>query len=90
MSKHQIDSCKISVKVIVHAKKSEVISDDVDLLGMRILKVKINQPPEDGKANQALIELLATYFKVKKSAIKIIAGAKSTHKIILVGNNLLS
>ena len=45
---------KISIKVITHAKKSEVVGDDVDLFGARILRVKISQPPEDGKANQVL------------------------------------
>jgi uncharacterized protein (TIGR00251 family) len=73
---------KISVKVITHAKKSEVVSDDVDLFGARILRVKISQPPEDGKANKALIELITEYLNVKKNTITIIAGEKSTHKII--------
>jgi len=36
------------------------------LLGNRNLKVKVNQPPEDGKANKAVIEILAKYFEVKK------------------------
>ena len=75
---------KISLKVITHAKKSEVVGDDIDLFGARILRVKISQPPEDGKANKALIELLAEYLSVKKNSIKIIAGEKSTHKIIEV------
>jgi len=73
---------KISIKVITHAKKSEVVADDIDLFGARILRVRISQPPEDGKANKALIELLADYFKVKKNSLKIIAGEKSTHKIV--------
>ncbi len=73
---------KISIKVITHAKKSEVVADDIDLFGARILRVKISQPPEDGKANKALIELLAEYLQVKKNSLTIIAGEKSTHKII--------
>ena len=73
---------KISIKVVTHAKKSEVVADDIDLFGARILRVKISQPPEDGKANKALIELLAEYLQVKKNSLTIIAGEKSTHKII--------
>lgn len=73
---------KISVKVIPNAKQKEVVSDSVDLLGVRILKIKVNQPPEDGKANKAVIEVLAEYFKVKKSVISIIAGEVSRNKII--------
>ena len=59
-----------------------MVGDDIDLLGIRILRVKISQPPEDGKANKALIELLADYLKIKKNSITIIAGEKSTHKIV--------
>lgn len=58
--------------------------DSVDLLGQRILKAKVNQPPVDGRANQALIELLADYFAVKKNRVAIIAGATSRNKIVEV------
>ncbi len=75
---------KISIKVVTHAKKSEVVADDIDLFGARILRVKISQPPEDGKANKALIELIADYLNVKKNSLTIIAGEKSTHKIVEV------
>jgi uncharacterized protein len=73
---------KISVKVIPNAKQHEVVDDVFDLLGARILKVKVNQPPEDGRANKAVIEILADYFKVKKSAVSIISGETSRNKII--------
>jgi uncharacterized protein (TIGR00251 family) len=73
---------KISLKVIPNAKQNEVVSDEVDLFGVRILKVKVSQPPEDGKANKAVIELLAEYFKVRKNAISIITGESSRNKII--------
>ena len=63
---------KISVKVITHAKKNEVVDDEIDLLGARILRVRINQPPENGKANKVLIEVLADYFKIKKNSIEIL------------------
>ncbi len=73
---------KISIKVIPNAKQNEVVSDETDLLGLRILKIKVNQPPEDGKANKAVVELLCEYFKVKKSAVLIISGETSRNKIV--------
>ena len=73
---------KISVKVIPNAKQNEVVDDSVDLLGARILKIKVNQPPEDGKANKAVTQVLSEYFKVRKSAVSIIAGETSRNKII--------
>jgi uncharacterized protein (TIGR00251 family) len=73
---------KISVKVIPAARKNEVIDEGVDLLNLRHFKVKTTTPPEDGKANKAVIELLAEFFAVKKSAIEIISGGTSRTKII--------
>jgi len=72
---------KISIKVIPGAKQNE-ISDDFDEAGTRIIKVRVNKPAEDGKANKAAIELLAKYFKVKKSAVSIISGETSRNKIV--------
>jgi uncharacterized protein (TIGR00251 family) len=70
---------RISVRVIPNASKSEIISrDDGEW------KIKIQSPPEEGKANKALIQLLAKYFKIPKNAIKIISGEKSRQKIIEV------
>jgi len=72
---------KISIKVIPGAKQNEIV-EGFDEAGTRILKVRVNQPPEDGKANKAAIELLAKYLKVKKSAVSIISGETSRNKII--------
>jgi uncharacterized protein len=73
---------KISIKVTPNAKHNEIVDDVTDMLGNRCLMVKVNQPPEDGKANKAAIELLAKYFKIRKSAISVVSGATSRNKII--------
>ena len=72
---------KISIKVIPNAKQNEIV-EGFDEAGARILKVRVNQPPEDGKANKVAIELLAKYLKVKKSTVSIISGETSRNKII--------
>ncbi len=66
---------KLKVKVVPNAKKQEVIEGDV-------LKVKVRAPPEGGRANEELIEVLAKHFGVKKSAVKILKGLKSREKLI--------
>ncbi|NBV06581.1 MAG: DUF167 domain-containing protein [Proteobacteria bacterium] len=73
---------KISIKVVPGAKQNEIAEDGFDDAGARILKIRVNQPPEDGKANKAAIELLAKYLKVKKSAVSIISGETSRNKIV--------
>jgi uncharacterized protein (TIGR00251 family) len=50
-----------------------------------MLKVKVTAPPVEGAANEACIDLLAKALKLKKSQMKISAGAKGRKKTILVG-----
>jgi len=44
------------------------------------LKVRLTAPPVDDRANEALIRLLAERLNVPKSAVRIVAGAKSRTK----------
>ena len=67
----------ISIKVKTNAKKNEVIC-----VGDNIFEVRTTTSPEKGKANRHVIELLSKYFKVSRSSISIIKGAKSHNKII--------
>lgn len=48
------------------------------------LKVAVNVAPEDGKANEAIIEALATWLGVKRDAVTQTAGATSREKKFLV------
>lgn len=66
----------ITVKVIPNARKASVTQEG------DILKVKVTAPAVDGKANQAVIEVLAEHFKVRKSAVTIKRGETSRNKVI--------
>jgi len=44
--------------------------------------VKVTAVPEKGKANEAVIELLADYFDVPKSSINIVGGKSTRMKMI--------
>ena len=48
------------------------------------LKVAVTAPPEHGRANEALIKLLAGALGISKSCVSIIAGARSRDKTALV------
>jgi uncharacterized protein (TIGR00251 family) len=45
-------------------------------------RVAIREPARDGKANLALVDLLARHFDVPKSSITIVRGHASRRKII--------
>ena len=71
---------KIEVKVIPGAKRNLVLSEGTGL------KVYLTAPAADGKANKALVDILAQNYGVRKQQIEIIKGLKSRHKIIIIGD----
>ncbi len=68
----------LTVKVIPGAKKN-LYKDENGLA-----KVYLVAPPVDGKANESLCVFLAEHFAVRPSAIEIIKGLKSRHKVIKI------
>ena len=66
------------IRVIPKAKKNSI-----EKFGDG-LKVRLSAPAIEGKANKALIEVLAIYFNVKKSKVNILTGRKSRDKVIKI------
>jgi uncharacterized protein (TIGR00251 family) len=73
---------RVSVKVQPRASKEEVVANSD-----KTLKVYMKEAPTDGKANKALMEVLAEYYNVKKSDIKIVNGLTSRKKIIEIASS---
>lgn len=67
------------VKAQPGARKDEIVGELADSL-----KVRITAPPEKGKANEAIIRLLAEKLGLKKSAIKVISGETSRDKRVFI------
>ena len=52
--------------------------------GKRYLKARVSAPPEDGKANEALVRLIAKALGVGKTKVRIVSGAASRMNTIEV------
>ena len=52
--------------------------------GRIVLKVRVGEPPEGGKANAALIKLLAKTWKLPKTRLRVVAGHNQRLKILLI------
>jgi hypothetical protein len=48
------------------------------------LKIAVQAPPLEGRANQALIEFLAATFSLPKNAVKLVSGELSRSKVFLI------
>jgi len=68
------------MRIFVTAKTNSQV-ERVDRLDETHFKVSIKAIPIEGKANQALIKILAKYLGVAKSSVILRSGAKSKQKV---------
>ena len=66
----------LKVRVIPNARKTE-------FAGYREgeLLLRLNAPPVDGKANKAAMDFVSRYFGVSRSAVLLVGGERSRHKM---------
>lgn len=83
---YRIQSDKFELKIYLQpgAKRNEVIGIIHDEL-----KIKLNAPAIEGRANQALIKFLAKILNIPQSHIQIKSGEKSRHKCVLIQHSLI-
>ncbi len=71
----------IEVRVQPRAKRNAVVRQPDGSL-----KVYVTAPPEAGRANDAVVELLAEHFGVKRRQIEILHGVTGRNKMARVAN----
>jgi hypothetical protein len=71
------------VRVSVHVQPRATRSEIVGLHGAA-LKVRLQAPPVDGAANEALVALLAERLGVARRSVRVVAGLSSRAKTIEV------
>ncbi len=73
------DGVQFAVKVVPGATRDRVVGP----LG-EALKVQVTAPPELGKANARLCEVLAAALGVPPRAVQVKSGLSSAHKVVVV------
>jgi len=70
-------AAKLKIRVIPNARKTEFSGSRGDEIVLRL-----NAPAIEGRANAAAVEFLSRFFGVSRSAVVIIGGERSRHKIV--------
>jgi uncharacterized protein (TIGR00251 family) len=73
------EGCVLPVRAQPGARRTGVQGEQAGAL-----KIAVSAPPEDGRANQALIEVLRKSLGVKRSQIELIGGQTSRDKRFLI------
>ena len=69
---------RIRVKVRPNCRTEEVSTQD------DVFVVKVKEPPREGKANRAVVKLLAGHLGLPQSRVKIVSGFRSGSKLVEV------
>jgi len=69
---------KIQVKVKPNSRIEELSREGDSFI------IKVKEPPKEGKANQAVIKLLAERFGVPRNKVRILSGFRSRNKVVEV------
>ena len=70
---------EIKVMVLPRSSRTQIIGIEDDTY-----KVKLTAPPVEGKANKALIELLARRLGIGKGRVDIVSGSRSRLKTVRI------
>lgn len=71
----------VNLKVKAGSRNS-AIEGFISINDLDFLKISINAPAEDGKANAAIIKMLSKILHIKQNQIKIIRGLSSNLKTL--------
>jgi uncharacterized protein (TIGR00251 family) len=74
-----LEGVLVSVRAQPGARKTGVLGEQAGAL-----KLAVTAPPEDGRANAALVELLRDRLELKRSQVELHSGAAGRNKKVLV------
>ena len=73
------EGCVLPVRAQPGARKAGILGEQGSAL-----KVAVTAPPEDGRANKALTEVLRDLLNLKRSQVELLSGETSRDKKFLI------
>jgi len=70
---------RLSVKVVPGSSRDQIVGWLGDAL-----KIKVMAPPEKGRANEAVVELLSMKLGISTDDIEVVSGYSSPSKVIAI------
>lgn len=82
----QPDRLVLRVRATPKASADRLGAVVADETGEGWLQVSVTAVPEDGKANKAIVALLAKRWKLPKSALEVVRGATDRRKVLEIAD----
>ncbi len=81
------EGLRVALKVAPKAARAGITGVEADAAGRARLMVRVTEAPEGGKANAAVVKLLAKAWKLPKGTLRVTAGTKDRRKTLLVAGD---
>lgn len=78
---------RVSIRLTPKASRNQVQGVAAESDGQAVLKVQVTAVPEDGKANAALVKLLAKTWRLPRTTLDIVQGATDRRKVVLISGD---
>ena len=82
-----LSGIRVQVKLTPRASRETIEGVAFDAGGRTIIKARVTAPPVDGKANAALIALLAKTLGVPKRDVSLSGGESSRMKTVFIAGD---
>lgn len=73
---------RVALKVTPRAARTAVQGVEIDGDGQGRLALRVSAPPKSGKANVAVVKLLAKRWRVAPGDLELVGGARARHKVL--------
>jgi uncharacterized protein len=81
------DGLRVAIRLTPRAGSDRLLGVVAATDGRGALKASVTAPPQDGRANEALLQLLARAWQLPRRDLTIVAGATSRHKTVRVAGD---
>ena len=81
------DGLRIAIRLSPRARSDRLLGLAAAAEGGRVVKASVAAPARDGRANEALLQLLARAWRLPRSYLSIVAGAASKNKSVRVAGD---
>lgn len=81
------DGLRVAIRLVPRARADRVVAIGATAGGGRVLKATVTAPAESGRANGALLKLLACAWHIPHRDLSIIQGATSRGKVVHIAGD---
>lgn len=73
---------RVAIRLSPRARADRLLAVAATTAGGRAVKASVSAPPQDGRANEALLQLIARAWRLPRRDLSIVGGAASRNKIV--------